>query len=165
MNGNGFGADQTGKEVHLVVDGRVTKVETRGSLLQEVLDEQAITLNPQDQVSMPLNGAIQDGDRIIIERAVPIQITVDSKTQTLFTTQNTVADVLKEAAALPLERQRENVFHERLRQYPLTATVTLETALATATTRPTALATNPLQLFHHPPVVLVSCVPLGLSAS
>lgn len=89
--------DQTGKEVHLVVDGRVTKVETRGSLLQEVLDEQAITLNPQDQVSMPLNGAIQDGDRIIIERAVPIQITVDSKTQTLFTTQNTVADVLKEA--------------------------------------------------------------------
>lgn len=68
--------DQSGKQVQIVVDGRVTTVETRGSLLQELLDEQAITLNPQDQVSMPLNGTIQDGDRIIIDRAIPVKVTV-----------------------------------------------------------------------------------------
>ena len=43
---------------------------------QELLDEQAITLSPQDQISMPLNGAIQDGDRIIIDRAIPVKVTV-----------------------------------------------------------------------------------------
>ena len=71
--------DQAGKEVQLVVDGRVTTVETRGSLPQELLDEQAITLSPQDQISMPLNGAIQDGDRIIIDRAIPVKVTVGDK--------------------------------------------------------------------------------------
>ncbi|MBT2761426.1 3D domain-containing protein [Paenibacillus sp. ISL-20] len=89
--------DQAGKEVQLVVDGRVTTVETRGSLLQELLDEQAITLSPQDQISMPLNGAIQDGDRIIIERAIPVKVTVGSTTKTIFTSQDTVDHVLKEA--------------------------------------------------------------------
>ncbi|MGV2806319.1 DUF348 domain-containing protein, partial [Clostridium perfringens] len=72
-------------------------VETRGSLLQELLDEQAITLSPQDQISMPLNGAIQDGDRIIIERAIPVKVTVGSTTKTIFTSQDTVDHVLKEA--------------------------------------------------------------------
>ncbi|MBU5350550.1 MULTISPECIES: 3D domain-containing protein [Paenibacillus] len=89
--------DQAGKEVQLVVDGRVTTVETRGSLLQELLDEQAITLSPQDQISMPLNGAIQDGDRIIIDRAIPVKVTVGSTTKTIFTSQDTVDHVLKEA--------------------------------------------------------------------
>nr|WP_285858136.1 G5 domain-containing protein [Paenibacillus lautus] len=89
--------DQAGKEVQLVVDGRVTTVETRGSLLQELLDEQAITLSPQDQISMPLNGAIRDGDRIIIDRAIPVNVTVGSKTKTIFTSQDTVDHVLKEA--------------------------------------------------------------------
>lgn len=89
--------DQAGKEVQLVVDGRVTTVETRGSLLQELLDEQAITLSPQDQISMPLNGPIQDGDRIIIDRAIPVKVTVGSTTKTIFTSQDTVDHVLKEA--------------------------------------------------------------------
>lgn len=89
--------DQAGKEVQLVVDGRVTTVETRGSLLQELLDEQAITLSPQDQISMPLNGTIRDGDRIIIDRAIPVNVTVGSKTKTIFTSQDTVDHVLKEA--------------------------------------------------------------------
>ncbi|GAB6928008.1 hypothetical protein JCM10914A_19910 [Paenibacillus sp. JCM 10914] len=89
--------DQSGKQVQIVVDGRVTTVETRGSLLQELLDEQAITLNEQDQISMPLNGSIQDGDRIIIERAIPINITVGGTTKTIFTTQDSVDHALKEA--------------------------------------------------------------------
>lgn len=89
--------DQSGKQVQLVVDGRVTTVETRGSLLQELLDEQAIALKPEDQISMPLNGSIQDGDKIIIDRAIPVKITVGGTTQTVFTTQDTVDNVLKEA--------------------------------------------------------------------
>lgn len=86
-----------GKEVQLVIDGRITTVETHRALLHEVLDEQAISLKPQDEVSMPLNGVLQDGDRIIIKRAVPVRITADGKQNTIFTTQDTVANVLKES--------------------------------------------------------------------
>ncbi|WP_054956709.1 3D domain-containing protein [Paenibacillus dakarensis] len=89
--------NRAGKEVHLVVDGRITTVETHEALLHEMLDEQAISLKPQDEVSMPLNGVLQDGDRIIINRAVAVKITADGKQNTIFTTQDTVGDVLKES--------------------------------------------------------------------
>lgn len=89
--------NQPGKEVHLVVDGRLTTVETHGALLREVLDEQAISLNPQDEVSMPLNGILQDGDRIVIKRAIPVKITADGQSKTVFTTQDSVGSVLTEA--------------------------------------------------------------------
>ncbi|UNK18515.1 G5 domain-containing protein [Paenibacillus sp. N3/727] len=88
--------NQAGKKIHLVVDGRVTTVETREAMLHEVLDEQAISLKPQDEVSMPLNGVLQDGDRIFIKLAVPVKVTADGKVNTIFTTQDTVGNVLKE---------------------------------------------------------------------
>lgn len=88
---------QASKEIQLVVDGRVTTVETREAMLHEVLDEQAISLIPQDEVSMPLNGVLQDGDRVIINRALPVKVTADGKVNTIFTTQDTVEDVLKES--------------------------------------------------------------------
>ena len=89
--------NRAGKEIHLVVDGRVTTVETHEAMLHEVLDEQAISLKPQDEVSMPLNGVLQDGDRVFIKRAIPVNVTADGKTNTVFTTQDTVGSVLKEA--------------------------------------------------------------------
>lgn len=88
--------NRAGKEIQLVVDGRITTVETHGALLHEVLDEQAISLTPQDEVSMPLNGLLQDGDRIIIKRAIPVTVNADGKQNTIFTTQDTVGNVLKE---------------------------------------------------------------------
>lgn len=89
--------NRAGKEIQLVVDGRISTVETHGALLHEVLDEQAIALTPKDEVSMPLNGVLQDGDQVIIKRAVPVQITADGNQKTIFTTQNTVANVLHES--------------------------------------------------------------------
>ncbi|WP_106769557.1 G5 domain-containing protein [Paenibacillus faecalis] len=92
-----FAHNWASKEIQLVVDGRVTTVETKRSMLHEVLDEQAISLLPQDKVSMPLNSELEDGDRIIINRAVPVKVTADGKVNTVFTTQDTVEDVLKES--------------------------------------------------------------------
>ncbi|MFI2858963.1 ubiquitin-like domain-containing protein [Paenibacillus sp. JSM ZJ436] len=89
--------NQSGKEIHLVVDGRVTTVETNEAMLQNVLEEHSISLKPQDEISMPLNGSLQDGDRIVIQRAVPITVTADGNTQTVFTTQDTVQNVLNKA--------------------------------------------------------------------
>ncbi|MEK3870528.1 ubiquitin-like domain-containing protein [Paenibacillus sp. FSL M7-0831] len=64
----------TRKQVYLVVDGQVKKIQTHKSVLQEMLDEQAISLKPEDQVSMPLSGSLQNGDKVVIDRAAPRSI-------------------------------------------------------------------------------------------
>lgn len=88
---------QAGKQVSLVIDGKAQVVETRTGMLQEMLEEQSITVSPHDKVSMPMNGAITDGDRIVIERAVPVNITADGDTKTLYTTDSSVQGVIQQS--------------------------------------------------------------------
>ncbi|WP_136607551.1 3D domain-containing protein [Paenibacillus dokdonensis] len=87
---------QTRKQVYLVVDGQIKSIQTHKSLLQEMLEEQSVSLRPEDQISMPLSGSLQDGDKVIIDRAVSVQLTADGATKHLNTTGNTVGEVLKE---------------------------------------------------------------------
>nr|WP_154985689.1 3D domain-containing protein [Paenibacillus xylanexedens] len=88
---------QAGKQVSLVIDGKAQVVGTRTGMLQEMLEEQSITVSPHDKVSMPMNGAITDGDRIVIERAVPVKITADGDTKTLYTTDSSVQGVIQQS--------------------------------------------------------------------
>ncbi|SDG16448.1 protein of unknown function [Fontibacillus panacisegetis] len=87
---------QNEKNIYLVVDGKTQNVETRHSLVNQVLDEQSIVLRPDDEVSRPLDSSLQDGDRIVIVRAVPVTVSVDGTTKTHFTTQKNVKNVIKE---------------------------------------------------------------------
>lgn len=86
---------QGGKEISLVVDGKVQTLETREDMLNDVLDEYAITVSPHDEISMPLNGAIEDGDQVTIKRAVAINVTADGKTEQIYTTKDTVQEALE----------------------------------------------------------------------
>nr|WP_145406596.1 3D domain-containing protein [Paenibacillus xylanexedens] len=88
---------QAGKQISLVIDGKAQVVETRTGMLHEMLEEQSITVSPHDKVSIPMNGAIADGDRIVIERAVPVKITADGDTKTLYTTDSSVQDVIQQS--------------------------------------------------------------------
>lgn len=88
---------QAGKQISLVIDGKAQVVETRTGMLQEMLEEQSITVSPHDKVSMSMNGAITDGDRIVIERAVPVNITADGDTKTLYTTDSSVEDAIQKS--------------------------------------------------------------------
>lgn len=87
---------QARKQVYLVVDGQVKAVETSRAILQEMLDEEAIVLKPEDQVSMPLNGSLIDGDKVVIHRAIKIHVTADGQTKTRFTAKDTVRGVMHE---------------------------------------------------------------------
>ncbi len=87
---------QSRKQVYLVVDGQVKSIQTHKSLLTEMLEEQSISLRPEDQISMPLSGSLQDGDKVVIDRAVSVSLTADGATKHWNTTGNTVSDVLKE---------------------------------------------------------------------
>jgi len=82
------------KTVSVVVNGQENVVSTKQWVLQRLLDEQAITIGPNDKVSMPLGAALKDGDRIVVDKAVPIHVTVDGKTVTYQTTEKTVRSAL-----------------------------------------------------------------------
>ncbi|MUT67723.1 DUF348 domain-containing protein [Paenibacillus sp. NEAU-GSW1] len=84
------------KSVSVVVNGQETVVKTKQWVLQRLLDEQAITIGPYDEVSKPLNGSIKDGDRIEINFAVPIVVIADGNTSTVYTTEKTVKAAIDE---------------------------------------------------------------------
>ncbi|MNW32735.1 Cell wall-binding protein YocH precursor [compost metagenome] len=86
---------QDKKQVSLVIDGEAVTLETREALLHELLQKENIALEPHDTISMPLNGAIQDGDEVVIKRAAPVQVTADHQIKTLYTTEKTVGDAVK----------------------------------------------------------------------
>lgn len=85
------------KHVSVVVNGRETIVSTKQWVLQRLLDEQAITIGQYDKVSLPLNSAIKDGDRIVISKAVPLHVKADGKVRTLYTTERTVKAAIDQA--------------------------------------------------------------------
>lgn len=84
------------KSVSVVVNGQETVVETKQWVLQRLLDEQAITIGPHDEVSVPLNAAIKDGDRVEINHAVAVNVTADGKTSTVYTTEETVQAAIEQ---------------------------------------------------------------------
>lgn len=84
------------KSVSVVVNGQETVVETKQWVLQRLLDEQAIAIGPHDEVSIPLNAAIKDGDRIEVTHAIPVIVKADGKTSTVYTTERTVQAAIEE---------------------------------------------------------------------
>jgi uncharacterized protein YabE (DUF348 family)/3D (Asp-Asp-Asp) domain-containing protein len=84
------------KSVSVVLDGKEIPMLTRQSDLQHLLDEQAILVGENDRVSTHLGASIKNGDRITIETTLPIQLTADGQTKTLYTTEKTVGNALQE---------------------------------------------------------------------
>lgn len=84
------------KSVSVVVNGQENVVKTKQWVLQRLLDEQAITIGPHDEVSIPLNSPIKDGDRIVVNQAIPVVVKADGKTSMVYTTENTVQAAIEE---------------------------------------------------------------------
>ena len=84
------------KSVSVVVNGQEKIVSTKQWVLQRLLDEQAITIGPHDKVSMPINAALKDGDRVIIDHAVQVTVKADGKVNTFYTTERTVQAAIEE---------------------------------------------------------------------
>jgi uncharacterized protein YabE (DUF348 family)/3D (Asp-Asp-Asp) domain-containing protein len=84
------------KSVSVVVNGQETVVETKQWVLQRLLDEQAIKIGEHDRISEPLMSRIEDGSRIVIEHATPIQLTADGQTKPVYTTARTVESALSD---------------------------------------------------------------------
>ncbi|MCM3635899.1 MULTISPECIES: ubiquitin-like domain-containing protein [Paenibacillus] len=78
------------KNVSVVVNGQETVVTTKQWVLQRLLDEQAITVGPHDEISAPLRAPIKNGDVIEINYAMPINVIADGKSSKVYTTEKTV---------------------------------------------------------------------------
>lgn len=85
---------QSIKEITLVIDGKVQKLETREALLSDVLAKEQISLQPHDALSIGLSDEIKDGDRVVINRAQAISLTADGATKTLYTTEDTIGQAI-----------------------------------------------------------------------
>ena len=85
------------KSVSVVVNGRETVVETKQWVLQRLLDEQAISIGEHDRISLPVTSSIKDGDRVVIDHAIPVQVTADGQTKTVYTTEKTVRNAIEKS--------------------------------------------------------------------
>ncbi|QWU16325.1 protein of unknown function [Paenibacillus sophorae] len=85
---------QSSKQIILEIDGKVHTLETREALLGEVLAQQPIPLKPYDKISAGLSDEIEDGDRIVIDRAQELILTEGGKTKTLYTTEDTIGQAI-----------------------------------------------------------------------
>lgn len=82
------------KSVSVVVDGQETVVKTKVWVLKHLLDEQNIAVGEHDRISHDLNAKLKSGERVVINHTMPVQLTADGETKTLYTTGKTVASAL-----------------------------------------------------------------------
>ncbi|WP_322908050.1 ubiquitin-like domain-containing protein [Paenibacillus campi] len=85
---------QSSKNIYVVIDGKAHMVETHKLQLSDLLAEQNINVAPQDKVSMPMNGAIQNGDKVFINHAVAVNLRADGYIKQVYTTADTVGSAL-----------------------------------------------------------------------
>ncbi|WP_310551926.1 ubiquitin-like domain-containing protein [Paenibacillus glufosinatiresistens] len=82
------------KQITVVVDGEIRTLETRKTLLGDILAEAGITVSPHDQLSASVSDELKNGDRIAIDRAHQISLTEGGKTKTVYTTEDHLGTAL-----------------------------------------------------------------------
>ncbi|MDG0795281.1 ubiquitin-like domain-containing protein [Cohnella ginsengisoli] len=83
------------KSVTVVDGGKSTVIQTRTSDVSALFKEAGITVGPNDQLSAALTSSVEDGTRVVIDRAMSVQLVADGKKETKYTTLKTVGDLLK----------------------------------------------------------------------
>ncbi|CAM3672776.1 ubiquitin-like domain-containing protein [Marinicrinis lubricantis] len=84
------------KSVTLTIDGVQKQVQTKEATVQGLLEEQSVKLGEHDVVSLPLNAELEHKSVIEIETAKAVQVTSSGKTETKYTTADTVGEALQD---------------------------------------------------------------------
>lgn len=84
------------KNIKVVDDGNSHSYSTSANTVKEFFDEQNIQIGKDDYVNTSLNSTLQDGQTIMIERAISVNITVDGVKMTVNTCKETVDELLSE---------------------------------------------------------------------
>ncbi|MFB9273873.1 ubiquitin-like domain-containing protein [Cohnella cellulosilytica] len=79
-----------------IVDNGISKVvSTTTSNVLGLLEEQDIYIGPNDRLSMAAVDPLQEGSRLVIDRAVGVMIQADGKQQVAYSTEDTVGGVIE----------------------------------------------------------------------
>jgi len=84
------------KYVTLVVNGQEKKVHTRQWVMERFLEEQGIAIGARERLSASLDSKLTNGARVTIEHTLPVLLTVDGETKTMYTTGKTVERALQD---------------------------------------------------------------------
>ncbi|WP_158220839.1 resuscitation-promoting factor [Kineosporia sp. R_H_3] len=82
-------------DVDLTVDGRTTLVSEDADTVGELLAARGIRLGARDVVAPSPAAKIEDGDDVVVRYARQLEVSVDGKTQTFWTTELTVDSALR----------------------------------------------------------------------
>jgi uncharacterized protein YabE (DUF348 family) len=82
------------KSLTLTVDGRARTVHTYADTVAEVLDDQGLRTAAHDVVLPAPNTRLADGDSVIVNRARPLQLTVDGVSTRVYVTARNVDQAL-----------------------------------------------------------------------
>ncbi|MBM7807371.1 putative ribosomally synthesized peptide with SipW-like signal peptide [Geodermatophilus bullaregiensis] len=82
------------KSVTLTIDGQVREVSTYADTVGEVLDEEGLEAQAHDVVLPDLGAEVGDGDTVVLNRARPLQLTVDGVASEVYVTALSVEEAL-----------------------------------------------------------------------
>ncbi len=80
--------------VTLSVDGKVTEVRTFGNTVGDVLAHEGIKPSAHDSIVPGVDEPVNDGTRVAVRLGRPLELSVDGRKQTLWTTATNVASAL-----------------------------------------------------------------------
>ncbi len=84
------------KEVILVVNGEEKEIKTFKNTVEELLVEHSIVLEPNDKISAALDDNLEDEQKVVITRAISLNLIVGGEEKTVYTAEKTVDELLKE---------------------------------------------------------------------
>lgn len=89
------------KDVTVVVDGRVLRLQTHAGDVASVLDEAGVAVDSSDVVSPAPQAAVQPGDTVVVRHAVPVTVDLGDGEKRVHVVGETVADAIVAAGADP----------------------------------------------------------------
>jgi uncharacterized protein YabE (DUF348 family) len=92
--GGAVAAGAAHKTVEVDVDGRTVAVSTFAGSVEGALARAGISVGENDQVTPALDAPLSDGAEIVVRHAVPLAVTVDGGTETVWTAAPTASDAL-----------------------------------------------------------------------
>jgi len=106
----------TGKTVALAVDEELTEVSFRGATVADVLEAAEIEVGEHDSLVPSADTEVEDGDRVVLRRGRPLELTVDGEQRTVWVTALSVDEAL---AQLDLRQEGLALSASRSRSIPL----------------------------------------------
>ena len=84
------------KSLTLTVDGQAQEVRTYADTVAEVLEEEGLEPREHDVVLPDPDASVSDGDTVVVNRARPLQLTVDGRSSEVYVTALSVDEALEQ---------------------------------------------------------------------